>query len=115
MDNRPLSEIFARLYRILHCKFCSVKIFLDWWHSSTNLTRQGWTKNLRAGDEDSLLHLQALIEQITLKEGTDQLVWSDSMRSFTVKECYEAFFNLNSKEWKTIWKTSVPPKIHLFL
>lgn len=110
-----LAEKFPRLYRISRWKHCNIQLLVSLWKKG-NIKK--WSRELRAWEEDSLKKISDIVNNISLSDKRDIVIWKQANDSFSTKECYkflEGLDNVWERNWKGIWKLKMPPKIQIFL
>ncbi|KAK1385467.1 hypothetical protein POM88_023202 [Heracleum sosnowskyi] len=85
-NSKNLSLKFRRLHNISKIKFLHVKdVCLKWSDPNTQISDL-WTINLRSWELDEVCNLNEIVASITLTQGKDILVWTQTGRPFTCKD-----------------------------
>lgn len=94
-----LVESFPRIYNLSICKSYSIKDFLDKWNSTFENVMQRWRRPLRAWEEEYVQMLQSIIDLVKFTNAEDKLVWLNSSKQFSVKDCYESLLPLSNSRF----------------
>lgn len=84
----PLSCQFSRLFRICNHKSVTVKAFLQVWFLTENISALLWSKDLGSRDEGDFSAIKVIVEDITLKNAQDQLMWKPGKGRLLCEEIF---------------------------
>lgn len=108
-----------RLYRILISKYSTVASFCSLWNA--NIEHTIWYRNLFSRDYLEISQLANIISTISITPNEDCLLWEPDKGTFNSKTCAELILsqdfpnNVGSRNWKSIWNITAPPKVTVFL
>lgn len=117
MGPSALKNSYARIYALSTHKWVKISEMKDLWLRGELGKESAWLRKLRAWEEDQWLKVDEVLEGLNLSSNKDQLIWSNSRKSYRVADGYNSQVTTANKDliWTRIWKIKAPHKVRFFL